>query len=172
MSRLSALLLILFSLNASVVPCAAQARSEGHRVVTKTRLQVVFSNLETRWLTAIQKKDSSALDQLLGENFEVWTPAQNEPIPLEEWKQQAFSRTLRSFQIRQLAVRAVSEDASIASFVLSQEIKNAGNPRTEDAFVVDVWIKEGESWRCSDRYVSTVPSSKSVAEDTKPTGRK
>ena len=171
MRRLCPLLVITYFLNASLVPCAAQARTEGHRVVTKTKLQVVFSNLETQWLAAVQRKDSGALDKLLGENFEVWTPLRSDPMPLEEWKQQAFSRTLRSFQIRKLAVRAVSDDVSVASFVLSQELNSTGKSHTEDAFVVDVWIKDGESWRCSDRYVSAVPSSKSAVEDTKPTGR-
>ena len=156
---------------ALTVVASAQTRTEGHRIVTKTRLQVVFSDLENQWLEAIKGKNSAALDNVLSENFEVWTPNKGEPIPIEEWKKEAFSRLLQSFQISQLAVRAVSDQVSVASFVLSQKINAAGKTRTENEFVVDVWIKDGESWRCTDRYVSAIPSIKATTGDARPTGK-
>jgi ketosteroid isomerase-like protein len=150
---------------------AAQTRPEGHRVVTKTRLQVIFSDLENQWLTAIQKKDARALGTLLSDNFQVWTPTQAEPIPLEDWRQQAFSSHLQSFQLRQLAVRAVSEDVSVASFVLSQTVKANGKVKHEEEFVVDVWVRGAEGWRCTDRYTSTLAATNALSHDLRPTGK-
>jgi hypothetical protein len=43
-------------------------------VVTKTRLQVLFADLENQWLKAVQAKDKPSMDKLLAESFEVWTP--------------------------------------------------------------------------------------------------
>jgi len=170
MNRLHVLLfgflLALMSVNGT-----AQTRPEGHRIVTMTRLQVVFSDLENQWLAAIQKKDNAALDKLLVDTFEVWTPTQAEPIPLEDWRQQAFSHALQSFTIRKLAVRAVNENVSVVSFVLSQSYNEGGKNRTDDEFVVDVWLNDGQSWHCTDRYASSVPATNAPREDVKPSGK-
>ena len=149
----------------------AQLPPEGHRIVTKTRLQVVFSELENQWLAAVQKRDEAALNKLLADSFEEWIPAQPDPIPLEDWRQRAFGEALQSFQIRQLAVRAVKDDVSVASFVLQQKIESGGKVRTENDFVIDVWVKDGGSWRCTDRYTSPGPSTTAPAGDIRPTGK-
>ena len=43
------------------------------RILTRTRLVVQFSELENAWLDAIKKKNSSALDRLLDDSFQVWS---------------------------------------------------------------------------------------------------
>ena len=52
------------------------------RVVTKTRLVALFSDLETQLLQAEQARDEPTLNRLLGDDFEVWTPElSGDPIP-------------------------------------------------------------------------------------------
>src|SRR5690348_4775429 len=102
----------------AAVSLTAFAQQTPRRIVTKTRLQVVFGDLETQWLNAVQTKDKSALNILLSDSFEVWTPTQSGPIPLEDWKQDAFAHRPTAFEIRQIAVRGVSDDVSVVSFVL------------------------------------------------------
>ena len=140
----------------------------GRRIVTKTRLQAVFGDLENQWLEAVQAKDKVVLDKLLAETFEVWSPTQGDPIPLEDWRQQAFAHPPQGFQILQMAVRAVKEDVAVVSFVLRQNFTEAGKGAW---FVVDVWIKDGDTWRCTDRYLSEVPAGKPAREDVKPSGK-
>jgi hypothetical protein len=41
------------------------------RIVTRTRLVAVFSDLQNQWLEAVQKKDTATLDRLLGEEYQV-----------------------------------------------------------------------------------------------------
>ena len=112
-----------------------------------------------------------------GNTFQVWTAAPpGDPTPHEVWQKQAFGRTLQSFRLRQLAVRAVSPEVSIASFVLSETFGQAGKPQTEDSFVVDVWVKNGDddTWKCTDRYVSAVTGGAHAAglkKGVRPTGK-
>jgi ketosteroid isomerase-like protein len=137
------------------------------RVVTTTRLVSMFSDLEDQWLTAIQKKDAAALDRLLSDDFQVWTAEPpGAPLPHEDWQAQAFASKLQSFRIRQMAVRGVSDDVAIASFVLQTSAVLDGKEVPAQHFVVDVWKRDGESWHCTDRYLSEAkpPASKSVSE--------
>jgi hypothetical protein len=125
--------------------------------------------LETQWLEAVQAKDKSALGKLLSESFELWTPSQSDPIPLEDWRQRAFDRPPKNFELKQIAVRAVSDNVSVVSFVLSQTF--AGSGSTENQFVVDVWTKDSGGWRCTDRYASAVPPLKRSVQDVRPDGK-
>jgi hypothetical protein len=165
-------LLLSLSLIAS-----AQDQTRAHRIVTRTRLQVVFSDLESQWLKAVQRKDEATLNRALSEGFQVWTPAPpGDPIPREDWQKKAFARKLQSFQLHQMAVRAVAPEVSVASFVLTEIFDQAGKTQTEDHFVVDVWTKsgDGDQWRCTDRYsweVSGVPHPAGAKPDVKPSGK-
>jgi len=156
MQRAVAVLLLLCAL--SVVGVAQPQRGES-RTVTRTRLQVLFADLEAQWSQAVQQQDAAALDRLLDEAFQVWTAIPpGDPMPRQEWEQHVFGRHLRSSELRQLAVRAVTQEVSIASFVLHETFDQGGKPRTEDHFVVDVWVKTGDNdiWKCTDRYMSAV----------------
>jgi ketosteroid isomerase-like protein len=146
------ILLVWFAVS---LGASAQEHHQGQRIVTRTRLQVLFSDLEDQWLKAIQQKDAPSLDRLLSEDFQVWTPTPpGSPMPREDWQTAAFGRKLRSFEYHQLAVRSASPEIAIASFVLTETFDQAGKSVSEDHFVVDVWAKngEGDNWRCTDRY--------------------
>jgi ketosteroid isomerase-like protein len=152
--------------------CTISATSaQSPRIITRTRLQAIFSDLEGQWLKAIQNKDEAALDQLLADGFEVWTPTQGDPIPREDWAKKAFARKLQSFQLRQLAVRGVDPEVSVANFILTETFDEAGKSQSEDYFVIDLWVKDGDSWRCTDRYWSRVPGGPPAKRDVKPTGK-
>lgn len=150
-------LVIVMLLSALTLPSPAQEHRQGQRIVTRTRLQVVFGELEGQWLKAIRDKDEAALNRVLADGFEVWTAAPpGSPTPRADWQPSAFASKLESFGMRQLGVRAVSPDVSVAHFVLTETFDQGGKPRTEEYFVVDVWTKvgEGDNWRCTDRYLS------------------
>lgn len=156
-----------------VLVCLLSAQETGRRIVTRTRLQVLFSDLETQWLEAVQQGDKAALNRLLSEEFEVWTPAPpGDPIPREDWQAQAFARPPQSFQLGQMAVRAVSADISVASFRLTETFGSGPEARHEAYFVVDVWTKvgSGDDWRCTDRYLSRV-ADEGPKSELKPSGK-
>jgi hypothetical protein len=137
------------------------------RIVTTTRLVAIFSELENQLINAIQKKDQTTLDRLLTEDFQVWKPM-SDPVPKDDWIKEAELQKLASFRIAHMAVRALNEQTSIASFVL---IPTAGQSR-EQYFVVDVWQKTADTWQLTDRYVSgTKVVATQPPADRKPTGR-
>ena len=165
---LSGLLMVM------IAACASPAQQTTRRVVTRTRLQVLFSDLESQWLTAVQHNDKAALDGLLTDEFTVWSSKPpGDPMPREEWQAEAFAHPPQSFQLRQMAVRAVSANIAIASFRLAETMGSGAQARRESYFVVDVWNKvgKGDEWRCSDRYLSRVPEETQPKGDVKPTGK-
>jgi hypothetical protein len=153
-----------------VAPSFAQADEGSHRIVTPTRLQVLFFGMESDWMKAVQKKDSKALDGLLSDEFQVWRAAPpGDPIPREDWQREVFGKKLDSFAIRQITARSLSPEIAVASFVLDET--SGKNQRSY--FVVDVWNHADGSWKCSDRYLSPMtetPGRKAPARK-KPSGR-
>src|ERR1700730_140848 len=151
--RVVAILVLLCTLRS---PAAPQDQGKGHRIVSKTQIQVFFSELEKQCLKAVQEKNPAALNRVLSDDFQVWTstPPGN-PISRDEWLLGVFGRKLQSFQLRQVAVRAVSPEVAVVSFVLTETYQSA-TPQTEGHFVVDIWINHGsgDNWRCTDRYFS------------------
>jgi hypothetical protein len=55
-----------------------------------------------------------------------------------------------------VAVRKLTSEIAIVSFVKTETYQQTATPQTEDHFVVDIWINSGsgDNWRCTDRYVS------------------
>jgi hypothetical protein len=60
--------------------------------------------------------------------------------------------------MRQLAVRGISSNIAVVSFVQTETYQQSAMPQTEVDFVVDIWINSGngDNWRCTDRYFSEV----------------
>lgn len=141
------------------------------RIQITTRLVALFSELETRWLEAVQHKDEAALKQLLGEEFELWTPAAAGPVAREDWQKSSFSENLQWFRMRQMAVRSLNDGYAVASFVLNESIESGGKPEQRAWFVVDVWTKVSDHWLCTDRYAAPVASAGKGSGDLRPSGK-
>ena len=141
------------------LPGWPQDQEKGRRVAPKPQLRVFFSKLETQWLSAIQDKDPAALNLIVSEDFHLWTSSPpGSPLSREEWLVGIFGRRLLSFQMRQLAVREISSNVAVVSFVQTETYQQSATPQTDDHFVVDIWINSGsgDNWRCTDRYSSEV----------------
>lgn len=138
-----------------------QEQEKGHTVPANPKLRIFFSELETQWLKAAQDKDPAAINRIVADDFRVWTSAPpGDPKSRSDWLLEVFGRRLLSFGIRQLAVRELSPQIAVVSFVDTETYQESATPQTEEHFVVDVWINDrgGDNWRCTDRYVSPVQS--------------
>jgi uncharacterized protein DUF4440 len=123
------------------------------RILNRTRLVVQFSELENAWLDAIQKKNSSALDRLLDDSFQVWSADVPAPTPREDWEKSAFAAPAVPFRIQSMSARDVRSDLVIVNFQLLAPAQ-AGKKTRPAFYVVDVWSKNAEGWQCTDRYIS------------------
>jgi hypothetical protein len=151
--RVTTILVLLCILR---LPAWPQDQEKGHQVLTK--LQIFFSELETQWLKAARDKDPAALNRAVSDDFHLWTSAPAGNIPREEWFAGVFGRKVLASHLRQLAVRSLSPEIAIVSFVETETYQQTATAQTEDYFVVDIWINKGsgDNWRCTDRYVSEV----------------
>lgn len=144
-----------------------QKTTQGGRVVTRTRLVALYSDLESQLAAAAQKSDSAKLQQMLTDDFEQWSPEPpGDPIPREDWMA-AYHPT--SFSASQMAVRTFG-NVEIASFVLHQKGAFADKEASGDFFVVDVWKREGNTSRLASRYISRI--GKTTVPSTSPTGKR
>jgi uncharacterized protein DUF4440 len=142
------------------------------RIVTKTRLVAVFSDLENQLFEAEQNKDHAGLDAILAEDFQLWTPTPpGDPVPRADWLSQSLAENLRDFRIQQMAARSVEENATVVSFVLSKTVAHAGKTSLQNYFVVDLWQKADDKWKLSDRYASQVSATSLRLSRPKPSGK-
>ncbi len=139
----------------------------GGRVVTRTRLVALYTDLEAQLAAAAQKQDHPKLEQLLGDDFEQWSPEPpGDPVPREDWIA-AYHPT--NAGTRQMAVRAFP-DTDVVSFVLHQQGTFGDNEASGDFFVVDVWRHEEKGAKLSSRYIARVP--KTRVQPAPPTGKR
>jgi ketosteroid isomerase-like protein len=156
-----------FAVVVLVLACPALVRAQGSgRIETRTRLVSQFSEIQKQWLDAVKRKDSAALNRILSEDYEVWTPAHDGPIPREDWQARAFAENLKDFHVTGMAVKALPGGGAVESFRLTETMSQSTGDITQHFFVVNVWTSEKDGWRCTDSYVS--PVAEQAAAQTAP----
>jgi hypothetical protein len=153
-ARMACPLLLAVALVAPAVSAQSPARSPGSpgHVVTKTRLVALFSELEEELSSAAERKDSPAAARRLAEDFELRSAAApGEPVSREDWLAGfAADASRHVLRPRQMAVHAYG-DAAVVSFAARHEGAGGG----AEAFVVDVWVKQGRDWQLGVRYLGS-----------------
>jgi ketosteroid isomerase-like protein len=142
------------------------------RIITATRQVVIFTDLETQLLRAIQAKDQAGLSKLVSEDCIIEMP-DADPLTGEDWMKSVLTKdyVLKTFVVRQLSV-IDGPDSSVVKFDRVQQSSFKGKPEGGEFFVVDVWKKDGDAWKLANRYVSKVSSVPFMPKsDVKPTGK-
>jgi ketosteroid isomerase-like protein len=142
------------------------------RIITATRQVVIFTDLETQMLRAIQSKDQAGLSKLISEDCILEMP-DADPLTGEDWIKGIFSKdyVLKSFVLRQVSV-VDGHDFAVVKFDRVQQSSFKGKPDGGEFFVVDVWKKDGETWKLENRFVSKVSSVPYMPKtDARPTGK-
>lgn len=142
------------------------------RIITATKQVSIFTGMEKQLLEAIQKKDKAAAQAMLSDDLIIEMP-DADPLPGDEWLDSVLAKdyTLKSFVVRQMSAIDLG-DAVVLKFDRIQEATFKGKPDGGEFFVVDVWKKNGDTWKLANRYVSKVSSQPSVPKaPVKPTGK-
>jgi ketosteroid isomerase-like protein len=143
------------------------------RIITATRQVAIFTSLETQLLQAIQGKDQAALARLISQDCLVEMP-DADPLAVEDWISSVVAKdySLKSFMIRQLSV-IDQGDSALVKFDRVQQSSSKGTSDGGEFFVIDLWKKDGDAWKLSNRYVSKVSSVPWMPKgDVRPTGKK
>jgi ketosteroid isomerase-like protein len=141
------------------------------RIITATKQVTMFTGLEKQVLEAVQKKDKAALEAMLTDDFAIEMPDADQ-LAGEDWVDSVMAKdfTLKSFVIRQMSVTQLN-DAAIVKYDRLQESTYKGKPDGGEFFVVDLWQKDGNSWKLASRYVAKVSSTPYMPKPVKPTGK-
>lgn len=137
---------------------AAQTSEDIVRVPTVTRLVKAFSQLEVEIIAAVKQKDQAKLAQLIDQNFEMQVASKSvDPVPLSEWLKASMEEgSSYTYDIADMAVHDLGQ-AAIVSFCWKNSA--ATKSLSPEAFIVDVWKKEGMDWKLAIRFVSTAQKS-------------
>jgi uncharacterized protein DUF4440 len=142
------------------------------RIITATKQVSIFTGMEKQLLQAIQQKDKAAAQAMLSDDLIIEMP-DADPLPGDEWLDSVLAKdyTLKSFAVRQMSAIDLG-DAVVLKFDRIQEATFKGKPDGGEFFVIDVWKKNGDSWKLANRYVSKVSSQPSIPKaPVKPTGK-
>ncbi len=140
------------------------------RIITATKQVTMFSGLENQMIQALKKNDKAAIQAMLTDEFTVHFPSAD-PLASDEWLDSVMSKdfVLKSCVLRQFWVADLGT-AAVVSYDRLQESTLKGKDDGGEFYVVDLWKKEGDTWKLSDRYVSKV-SSTIPKGPVKPTGK-
>jgi ketosteroid isomerase-like protein len=117
---------------------------------------VEFRTLETAWSEAIRAQDRTRLESFLSPDYTltVARPTRLEVTPRDVWLKNALtSYKLHEFEFSEIAVRRIG-DVAIVSSRYRQTATVDGRDRSGDAFLTDVWVRTGGTWKVSARYSS------------------
>jgi ketosteroid isomerase-like protein len=142
------------------------------RIVTATRQVTMFSDLEIQMLKAVQKKDKAALQAMLADDCLIGMP-NADPLGGDEWVDSVMAKdfTLKSFAMRDVFAVDLG-NAVVLKFERRQDAINKSKADSGEFFVVDVWKKDGDTWKLANRFVSKTNSEPLIQKPpTKPTGK-
>jgi ketosteroid isomerase-like protein len=142
------------------------------RIITATRQVTLFSGLERQLLQAVQKKDKAALQAMLTDEFQVEMP-NADPMAGEDWLDSVMAKdfTLKSSAIREVSVVDLG-NAAVVKFERRQDAVYKGSAAGGEFFVVDLWKKDGDTWKLANRYVSRSSAvSAAPKRPVRPTGK-
>lgn len=170
-SRIARFIMILTAaalLAAAQEPVKPQLTS---RIKTATRQVVLFTGLETQMLQAVQKKDQAALTAMLTDDFAIDRPNADRTAG-EDWVDSVMAKdfTLEKFGVHQMSVIDLG-NAAVVKYERLQQATNKGANENGQFFVVDLWKKDGDTWKLANRFVSKVSSVVPAETAPKPTGK-
>jgi ketosteroid isomerase-like protein len=142
------------------------------RIITATKQVTMFTGIERQMLQAAQKKDKAVLGAMMTEDCSIHLP-NADPLDGEDWVDSVMNKdfVLKSFVVRQMTVADLG-NAAVVSYDRIQESTYKGQNDGGEFYVVDLWKKDGDSWKLSDRYVSKVSSTPYMPKGpVKPTGK-
>ncbi|HEV7674550.1 MAG TPA: nuclear transport factor 2 family protein [Candidatus Angelobacter sp.] len=141
------------------------------RIITATKQVAIFTGLENQLLQAVQKKDKAAVEAIVTDDFIIEMP-DADPLPGDEWLNSVMAKdySLKSFAVQQMSVVDLG-DTAVVKFERIQEATSKTQTDNGEFFVVDLWKKNGDTWKLANRFVSKVSSVASIPRKVKPTGK-
>ena len=149
------------------VPGKADQLEGSPKVITATRQVVQFWQIENALARALEKKDQAALETMLSEDFKVWMPNQTgSSIAGEDWMKSGKENPVPTL-LSQMSAQEYPEIMLVKFLGLGKPPAN-GKGAASQYFIVDVWSRDGDAWKLTDRFMSRIIP---IPLPKKPTGK-
>jgi ketosteroid isomerase-like protein len=119
--------------------------------MTKKSIEKELLTLETQYWHAIKTKDFETALRLTDDPCLVVGPTGVASIDKEKFRGMMGSatHTLRNFELEDVAIRALGNDAAILAYKVHEELIVDGKPVVVDAAHSSTWIKRNGRWTCA-----------------------
>lgn len=115
-----------------------------------------ISALERQWANAFQRKDMAALQNLMADGYSLVIAVQDMPlqvVPRDAWLSSLSEYEISDAHVDSIHVR-VYGDVAVAVMLWHQFASLAGQDRTAQFMLTDIWTHSAKGWRLSERHSS------------------
>ena len=113
--------------------------------------------LEKEWMTAIQNQDSSQMNHILSENYFLAKATSDQTIvvtPREAWLENLKIWMIESVHVDDIAVHIYGETA-VVLMLSTQKATLRGQDRSGQIMATNIWVKQADGWRVTERHLSS-----------------
>ena len=126
----------------------------GLHTLKKDKMEKLFLDLETQWMTAWKNKDVVTVRKILSDDFTLTSSLSSGGlVDKEEWIAKLAFYDCKEFRFDKIQVR-VYDNTSVVNSWFHQEASANGKDWSGDFLITDVWVMRGESWQVVARHAS------------------
>jgi ketosteroid isomerase-like protein len=119
-------------------------------------VEAQISALERQWAHAFKRKDIAALQDLMADGYSLVIAVEDLPlqmVPRNAWLESLEEYEITDAHVDHIHVR-VYGDVAVAVMLWHQFASLAGEDRTAQFMLTDIWVKNGHGWRLAERHSS------------------
>jgi ketosteroid isomerase-like protein len=126
---------------------------------SKKTADQLFTDLETKWMTAWKNKDEAALRKILADDFTLTSSLSTGSLAnKEEWVDKALHQYhCKSFVINKLQSR-VYDKTAVVNIWFYQSADANGKDWSGNFLLTDVWVQKNKAWQVVARHASWLPN--------------
>ena len=99
--------------------------------------------------------DTHGMDDIVASEFTLRTAdAPDRSLSRSQWGQPGVGYKIDSLKEQHHAARRLANDLAVVAFVLTQKATRAGEDRSGDFYVIDIWKQRNARWQLIARYSS------------------
>ncbi len=111
--------------------------------------------LEQEWMDAVRRKDIAALEQIVGPDY-AYTASGQGRWSRQRWMETVAIYDIHHFEFSEIDVRLYGDVAVVLSSY-RQEASVAGERRSGDFLITDVWHQQEDRWQVVARSSILMP---------------
>lgn len=119
-------------------------------------VEAQVSALERQWAAAFMRKDIAALQQLMADGYSLVIAVEGMPlqvVPRNAWLESLDEYEIQDAHVDHIYVH-VYDNVAVAVMLWHQFASLAGQDRTAQFMLTDIWVMQDGQWRMVERHSS------------------